>query len=84
MTEFPDTNMHHSASINKWPITKQGALLLMWIGSALVQVMARRQLGTKPSSEPMPSYCKSNPEKNEIGIKIQNVSFMKMQMSSAK
>ena len=63
MTEFSDTYMHHSALINEWPITKQGALLLMWIGSALVQVMARRQLGTKPSSERMPSYCESDPEK---------------------
>ena len=35
----------------------------MWIGSALVQVKAFCQLGTKPSSEPMPRYCESDPEK---------------------
>ena len=43
------THFHsfHPRAANMW----------QWIGSALVQIMACRLLGTKPLSKPMRSYC---------------------------
>ena len=40
-----------------------------WIRSALVQIMACRLFGTKPSSEPMLSYCHSDP-KEQTAVKF--------------
>ena len=57
--------------------------------ATLVQIMACRLLGAKPSSEPMLPYCQLDHNEtyfSEIIFKIQNFSFkeMHLKMSSAK
>ena len=37
------------------------AYMRQWIGSALVQIMACRLIGTKPLSKPMLGYCQLDP-----------------------
>ena len=37
------------------------AYMCQWIGSALVEIMARHLLGTEPLSEPMMDYCQLGP-----------------------
>ena len=62
-----------------------------WIGSALVQIMARRLFGAKPSSKPMLGYCQLDPQEqtykwNTVLVKNRTFSLKKMRlkMSSAK
>ena len=40
-----------------------------WIGSVLVQIMACRSFGAKPSSEPMLGYCQFDP-KEQTSVKF--------------
>ena len=52
-----------------------------WTGVALVQVMACRLFGAKPSPEPMLPYCQMDlceQTFSEIWIKIWNFSFNKI------
>ena len=41
--------------------TPSTAYMRRWIGTALVQIMACRLFGTKPSSKPMLGHCKLDP-----------------------
>ena len=42
------------------------AYMRQWIGSALVQIMACRLFGAKPSSKPVLGYCQFDPEEQTL------------------
>ena len=65
--------MHHPAQSSP-----SDAYMRQWIWSALVQIMARRLIGTKPLTKPMLGYCPLRTNFSEIFFQIKQFSFTKM------
>ena len=79
------SNAHHRNEnmVNSSPLSN--AYKRQWIGSALVQIMACRLFGAKPSSKPMLRLLSIGPlgtNFNEILVEIQNLSFPKLHLTT--